>query len=200
MKEAEFLRAESLMCISRVRYLGLFAIGLGGAALPVLATILTEGAMANEAFGARVQRQVIAVQIILFGVTLAATALMQIYVGVFKQIFTFAAYFRRSLVPDLNHTLRRLDPSRSSAPVMAWELWLQTERAAAKLHVGDSDLRAEPLLIGLVSLIYASASLVTSLYTRMYLALSIILLAVTLAFIVRNLMTLTRILKASVET
>ena len=166
LKEYEFLRAEQLMCIGRVRYLAMFAIGIAGASLPAIATIIAskESGPLNG-IGEIVKDRGLLLQLIALGVSLCACALLQIYIGVFKQIFAFATYFRVVLVPDINATAARLS-EQPEAQIFQWEVWLQKERERSTLHKADTDLEAEPILISAVAVVYMLAGLAISAHTR----------------------------------
>lgn len=153
LKDAEFIRSEALLCISKVRHLAVFSIGMAGAVLPLFAVMLTRNPSSDIWIVILENSEVIS--LIMVGVVLCSLAILQIYIGVFKQIFSFAAYFRDVLIPDINSTLQLLNPFEVNTQVMRWEIWLRDLRSASASYTADSDLRAEPILIASVSIIYA---------------------------------------------
>ncbi|WP_417283539.1 hypothetical protein [Comamonas sp.] len=166
VKDYEFIRAEQLICIGRVRYIAMFSVALAGAALPAIATVLAAGATPDTDILKVVINRALVLQIITIGISLCAASLLQIYVGVFKQIFSFAAYFRIMLVPEVNKCLAALGPGIPNSPVLSWELWLQNQRRDSKWYTADLDLKAEPILIAAVSIGYMALALVVSFHSN----------------------------------
>jgi len=172
MKEAEFLRAESLLCIEHVRRLAIYATTIAGFALPVLASLLDfkNGATSNTsimAFVAALEGRHTIIQFVCLGVGLTCLALLRIYVGSFSQIFTFAKYFRDYLVPSLNALV-----GKPEKQVFHWENWLGKNRRKKSFFVGDADLSAEPVLIALYVIVYMGVFLFVSFYFRSFLLFS----------------------------
>lgn len=197
LKEYELIRAEQLLCIARVRYLAMFAIGIAGAALPAIATIIAAKDFGGADFvGEVIKQRSLLLQFIMVGVSLCAVALLQIYIGVFKQIFAFAEYFRVILIPDVNATLKQIGQS-TSPNVFQWEVWLQRERSRSTLHKADSDLEAEPILISAVSMIYMSACIGVSWYSKSLFELSLLAFGALCLFIFFKYLGFRKVLKAS---
>ncbi len=128
MKEAEFLRAEALICIEHVRRLALYATSIAGFTLPVLAALLEieDGAAVMLSMGdvlEALNEEYLIIQFICLGVALSCLAFLRIYVGSFTQICNFARYFREYLVPAINAQLG--SPEKE---VFHWENWLGYSR------------------------------------------------------------------------
>ena len=196
LKEAEFLRAEILACIGRVRYLGLFPVIVGGGAFPVLATILMDGASSGTSLQARVEASHVALQAVMLGVAFASAALLNVYLGVFKQIFAAAAYFRHQLIPAVNEALASLGCPEDGR-VLGWELWLRNQRANSRHFAGDSDLKAEPYLIAGVGVAYAAGAVITASIAGATTWVSGTVLVLVLGFVVEKFSQFYAVLKAA---
>jgi|GEM_PF-3970133 len=176
LKEAEFLRSEALQCIDVVRRITVFATSIAGAALPILAGLITpkDGTLTITTFDQflkAISANHLLVQFVCLGVSLTSFALLRIYLGSFLQIFNFARYFREYLVPALNDHIG----AGQHAQVMHWENWLKANRNASKLNVGDADLAAEPILMSLYCILYAAMFAVVGYYSNTFPATSIII-------------------------
>ena len=168
LKEAELVRDESLLCIDKIRKLAIIAVGVSGASLPIIASLLTiniSDDIPNNAANLvqRLEQNSIIIQFLCFGIGAVCAAILQIYVGIFKQIFSFAAYQRQVISPNLNQLVGNNDPK-----VFQWEIWLQSERQMQTRVVGDSDLMAEPYLIALCAFIFVGAGIVLSLFFQIF--------------------------------
>lgn len=174
VKEAEFLRAESLVCIEHVRRLAIYSTSIAGFALPVLAGLLDFGDGVDtissfaEVVAALEERHVI-LQFLCLGVSLTCLAFLRIYVGSFTQIFTFAKYFRDYLVPSINALLG--SPEKQ---VFHWENWLGDNRRDNSFFVGDADLSAEPVLIALYVTVYMAAAVFISIYFKSFVVFTVV--------------------------
>jgi hypothetical protein len=166
LKEAELLRNESLLCIALIRRINITVVTIIGVALPAIAGIMSRqfegGSRTAEGGGFSLMPLDAQTRDIIFGICLGAgiacAALLRIYVGIFKQIFNFARYFRKVLIPNINAILSM----SSSRDVFRWEFWLQDQRRDGPLSLGDSDLYAEPALISLVTLFFGIVAFVVA--------------------------------------
>lgn len=107
LKEAELVRDESLLCIDKIRKLAIIAVGISGASLPIIASLLTNNLSDDTpnngvSLAQRFEQNSIIIQFLCFGISAVCAAILQIYVGIFKQIFSFAKYQRQVISPNLN--------------------------------------------------------------------------------------------------
>jgi len=175
LKEAEFLRDESLQCIGNVRKLALTATYIAGFSLPLMASFLTYGwtpetatlspstTLAPLGIEKTLQQNGIILESICIGVSTACAALLLIYVGTFKQIFNFARYFRELLTPSVHRLIfgEQGDATTGTPiPLFYWESWLQIQRKKGLAHAGDSELAAEPILIMVYIIVFSCLSVV----------------------------------------
>lgn len=160
VKEAGFLRDEVLQCIQHVRHLAVQSTYIAGFALPVVAGLIgADASRDNVSAGMPLNTEIvlIVVQFIFLGVSLTSLAFLRIYVGSFLQIFTFAKYFRQHLIPAIQKVANRPD-----IELFHWENWLKSHRAKKAAFIGDADLAAEPILIGLYTLVYGAGFITMS--------------------------------------
>lgn len=156
IKEAEFIRSETLLCIDKVRQLTVYCTSIAGFALPVIASFIVakDGGLAlNSATNVfqAIEKNHLVIQFICVGICFTCIAFLRIYVGLFKQIFTFAKYFRDHLSPSINNHV-----GNPMTKLFFWEDWLKTNRSKKSLFIGDIDLAAEPLLMSLYIVLYGS--------------------------------------------
>jgi hypothetical protein len=167
LKEAEFLRTETLQCIALVRRMTGYVTSIAGAGLPVLATILNIGPDSNRGISnfsdlkSAMAENSVLVEIVAISIAFTALIFLRIYMGIFTQIFIIARYMREHLRPEL----QKLTGGTESS-VFMWEDWLATLRKSKRFNVGDIDLALEPVLIALYSCLYASLFLYTSLISH----------------------------------
>ena len=168
LKEAELVRNESLLCIDKIRRLAIIAVGISGASLPIIASLLTDNISDDTSNNAvslaqRLEQNAIIIQFLCFGISGVCAAILQIYVGIFKQIFSFAKYQRQVISPNLNQLVGNNGPK-----IFQWEIWLQSERQMKTRVVGDLDLMVEPYLIAFCALIFVGAAETIGLYFQFF--------------------------------
>lgn len=200
LKDADFLRAEALFCIGRVRYVALFSIAIAGAALPAMATVIGSGDHGNLGMLEIVRLKALPLQVISLGVSLSGACLLQIYIGVFKQIFSFSAYFRAALIPDINRTLAALIPGKVHSPVFQWENWLQRKRLESVYYAAHIELNAEPALIALVSLGYAVIFALVSYFSETWMIQSYVWVIFMLCFLIDKYLSFRKVSRHSMES
>jgi len=194
VKEAELLRAETLICIEHVRRLALYSTSIAGFAVPVLASLValddgTSLASLSD-FVSVMQEEYFIIQFISLGVGLTCLAFLRIYVGSFTQIFTFARYFREYLVPTINAHVG--SPEKE---VFHWENWLCMNRREKSFFVGDADLSAEPILIALYVVVYVGLFYTTSLCFDSFVIGSTIVVLVVALLILQTFLRFRSVLK-----
>lgn len=159
LKEADLLRAETLLCIGHVRRMTGFVTSIAGAGIPLLAAILNIGSGAEKMsigsiadLNKVIMLNSIVVQSITLSISITCLAFLRIYLGIFMQIFTIAEYFRDHLIGEINK-LVLIDENNQK--VFYWEQWLRSSRSKNNFNVGDFDLAIEPYLMVGFSLMYA---------------------------------------------
>ena len=194
-KEAEFLRAEALICIEHVRRLALYSTSIAGFAVPVLAALLeledgSERIVTIQDFVNAMQEEYFVIQLVCLGVALSCLAFLRIYVGSFTQIFNFARYFREYLIPAINERVG--SPEKE---VFHWEIWLGINRRKRPFFVGDADLSAEPILIALYVFVYIGVFYFTSWCFDSFLWPSTIIVIIVLLLILQTFFQFNLVLK-----
>jgi hypothetical protein len=172
VQEAGFLRAEALQCIQHVRHLAVQSTYIAGFALPVIAGLVgVDASQPADAVAVPLTSKAtfVVVQFICLGVSLTSLAFLRIYVGSFLQIFTFARYFRHHLIPGVKRVV-----AYPNLELFHWENWLKQHRSKKAAFVGDADLGAEPVLIGLYTLLYGGAFLAISIWQNSFVIPSVI--------------------------
>lgn len=196
LKEAEFLRDEALQCIDGIRRLTIYSTSIAGAALPILAGLMAPDdddpvILSLKDFIAVTEENHLVIQFVCLGVSLTSLAFLRIYLGTFQQIFNFAAYFRDYLVPAVNRHVGSAEGQR----VLHWEDWLKGNRSKNALHVGDSDLAAEPFLMAIYCLAYGSLFLLVGYNSQTFPKTSVIVWLFLVAMVVLTIAKFFRILR-----
>ena len=156
IKEAEFIRSEALSCIENVRKLAVNSTYIAGFALPIVASMLSikegsTGIYSVETLVDALNKNLLLIQFVCLGVSLVCLAFLRIYVGNFLQIL-LSRLFQRTFDASNNSTVNNTD-----IKLFHWENWLKDHRSKKSLFIGDADLAAEPILIGLYVLTYGAA-------------------------------------------
>ncbi len=165
IKEAELLRAESLLCIGNVRRMTGFVTSIAGAGIPLLAAILNIGNSKTTIFDLESLTNIILqnaalIQIITLCIAFTCVAFFRIYLGIFLQIFMIAKYMRDIISTKITKILNDSDSSEilPYLDFFYWEKWLKNSRNENKHNVGDVDLAIEPMLMATYSISYAGIS------------------------------------------
>lgn len=199
LKEAEFIRAETLICVAVIRKISFSVITIIGLTVPILASVLSfrldgDFSVQGDSINSfRILMSAIeANNLILVGVTTGAgaaiVALLRVYLGVMRQIFNFAKYFREILYVEINSL------EQSARKLLSWEVWLK-EKRSSRFHVGDSDLSAEPILISVSAFLVGSMGVVFAQHNAVLLTLSTIFLLVILLIVAFSLRAMLQVLK-----
>jgi hypothetical protein len=197
IKEAEFVRSETLLVIENVRRLAVYSTYIAGFGLPIIASLLTVGDSATqgspkEAILSAMGQNTLIIQFLCLGVSICCLAFLRIYVGNFLQIFNFARYYREYLSPSINKFCHYAD-----LKLLYWEQWLATNRKRHAFAVGDSLLTAEPILIALYSLSYGFMFLFISYLSGNLFWFSVAFFAFATAVIIQTFIRFVLILKSS---
>lgn len=200
LKEAEFLRDEILQCIDVVRRLTIYATSIAGAALPVIAGLISpkDGPLTITSLGgflAAIEKNHVLVQFLCLGVSLTSFAFLRIYLGTFLQIFNFARYFREYLVPSINQHIGK----GTQVEVMHWENWLRNRRKRSTFHAGDADLSVEPILMAAYCLLYGAAFTVIGVALKTFPISSAVIGAVLLILVIRTIQQFYAILRDAAQ-
>ena len=199
LKEAEFLRSETLLCIDYVRKLTIYSTSIAGFTLPVIGSFIgikeeSISLMSPMSIVNAIEKNHLIIQFICLGSSLTCVAFLRIYLGVFMQIFTFAKYFRVHISPYANEKFGNGD-----GKIFYWEDWLKTHRKKKSLFIGDIDLAVEPILMSLYILLYGAIAVFIGWYFQSFPITSYIVGLSILLIIENTIMKFIRILKDSTD-
>lgn len=200
LKEAEFLRDEILQCIDVVRRLTIYATSIAGAALPIIAGLISpkDGPLTITSLGGfldAIENNHVLVQFVCLGVSLTSFAFLRIYLGTFLQIFNFARYFREYLVPSINEHIGK----GTKVEVMHWENWLKKRRKRSTFHAGDADLSVEPILMSAYCLLFGAAFTLIGVTLKTFPISSALIGALLLILVARTIQQFYAILRDAAE-